>query len=280
MAPVQKIGHYENFPVASVLCPPRLRPAIAAIYHFARTADDIADEGQVGAAARLSALRRYRWDLRAVYCGDHHSGRWPQVFGPLEQVIHRFELPQALLEALLSAFMQDVGYTHRHKRYATDDALLDYCRRSANPIGRLLLHLYGVTDAVSQAQSDQICTALQLINFWQDVQGDIARGRWYLTQQATMQFAVQDADLQPDSRSPRAAAMIAHHVATARAMMQGGAPLADRVPGRAGYELRLVVQGGLRILDKIAALQYATWQTRPRLAWWDWPVLLWCAARM
>ena len=277
---MQTIGHYENFPVASVLCPPRLRPAITAIYHFARTADDIADEGPISAAARLSDLRRYRWDLRAIYCGQCGSGRWPQVFGPLRQVIHDFGLPQALMEALLSAFMQDVGYTHRRRRYATDSELLDYCRRSANPVGRLLLHLYGVTDACLLAQSDQICTALQLINFWQDVQGDIARGRWYLTRQAMAQFAVQDADLQPGSHSPRAAAMIAHHVATARAMMQSGAPLARRVPGRAGYELRLVVQGGLRILDKIAALQYATWQTRPRLAWWDWPVMLWRAVRM
>jgi len=166
------VTHYENFPVASWLCPPHLRPAIVAIYHFARTADDLADEGELSAAERLTALSNYRSDLQAITQGTPHSGTWPMVFDPLRQVMVRFQLPAPLLTDLLDAFVQDVSYTAAGTRYATDTDLLDYCRRSANPIGRLLLHLYGVTDALSQTQSDQICTALQLINFWQDVNAE------------------------------------------------------------------------------------------------------------
>jgi len=173
----QPVAHYENFPVASVLCPARLRPAIAALYHFARTADDLADEGEATAEQRLAQLSRYRADLQATARRQAHSGTWPQVFEPLGGVIAQFNLPVPLLADLLDAFEQDVRYTAAERRYADDAELLDYCRRSANPVGRLLLHLYGVGDALSLAQSDQICSALQLINFWQDVRVDAARGR-------------------------------------------------------------------------------------------------------
>ncbi|WP_296495341.1 squalene synthase HpnC [Rhodoferax sp.] len=274
------IDHYENFPVASFLCPPHLRPAIGAIYHFARSADDLADEGDTSDAARLDALERYRADLLAVAGGQAHSGQWPQVFEPLRKVLCAFKLPVPLLADLLDAFAQDVRYTADQRRYRDDAELLDYCTRSANPVGRLLLHLYGVTDAASLAQSDQICSALQLINFWQDVSVDVARGRWYPSQQAMALHGVLDADLQPGSQSDNARQMIAAYAAQARALMQAGAPLACRIPGRAGWELRLVVQGGLRILDKIEALDFATWRTRPKLTAWDVPVMLWRALAM
>lgn len=274
------IAHYENFPVASFLCPAHLRAAIVAIYQFARTADDLADEGDASAAQRLADLKRYRADLQAIASGQAHSGQWPQVFGPLQQTLIDFQLPVPLLTDLLDAFEQDIRFTADQRRYATDAELLDYCTRSANPVGRLLLHLYGVSDAVSLAQSDQICSALQLINFWQDMSVDVARGRCYPTQQAMAQFDLNDADLQPDSSTQNATQLIAAYASAARVMMQNGSKLAGRIPGRAGWELRLVVQGGFRILDKIEALHFATWRTRPSLKWWDFPVMLWRALWM
>lgn len=269
------VDHYENFPVASWLCPPRLRPAIAAIYHFARTADDLADEGDASAGDRLAALAQYRTDLLAIASGLAHSGQWPQVFEPLREVLRAFKLPVPLLADLLDAFAQDVRYTAAQRRYRDDAELLDYCTRSANPVGRLLLHLYGIHDDLSLTQSDQVCSALQLINFWQDVSTDVPRGRWYPSQQAMAAHGVLDADLQPGSHSDNARQLVAAYAKSARALMKAGAPLACRIPGRAGWELRLVVQGGLRILDKIEALDFATWRTRPKLTAWDVPVMLW-----
>jgi squalene synthase HpnC len=279
-AAVQPVSHYENFPVASVLCPPRLRPAIAAIYHFARTADDLADEGDASAAQRLAALAQYRADLLAIAGDQTHSGQWPQVFEPLQRVLQDFQLPLPLLADLLDAFAQDVRYTAAQRRYRDDAELLDYCTRSANPVGRLLLHLYGISDEASLAQSDQICSALQLINFWQDISSDVTRGRWYPSQQAMAAHGVSDADLQPDSQSDNARQLMAAYAAQARALMQAGAPLACRIPGRAGWELRLVVQGGLRMLDKIEAINFATWRTRPKLTARDVPLMLWRALWM
>jgi len=276
----QPVDHYENFPVASWLCPPHLRPAIAAIYWFARTADDIADEGDANAAARLSDLASFRSDLRALAAGLPHSGRWPQVFDPLNRVLREFQLPTLLLEQLLEAFEQDVRFTAAARRYQTDAELLDYCTCSANPVGRLLLHLYGINDPALLAQSDQICSALQLINFWQDVSVDVPRARWYPSAQAMQQHGVRDADLQADSTSPNATKLIAYYAEAARAGMLKGASLACQIPGRAGWELRLVVQGGLRILDKIEAMNFATWRARPKLGLFDVPVLLWRAWRM
>jgi hydroxysqualene synthase len=275
-----KIDHYENFPVASWLCPPRLRPAIAAIYHFARTADDIADEGDAAPAERLADLAALRADLAAIASGAPHSARWPQIFDPLRSVLQTFALPAALLAQLLDAFEQDVRYSASGQRYQTDAELLDYCTRSANPVGQMLLHLYGVADAVSLAQSDQICSALQLINFWQDLGADLRRGRWYPSLARMQQYAVTDADLLADQPCANASRMVAACARDARAMMLQGASLARRIPGRAGWELRLVVQGGLRILDKIEAIHHESWRTRVHLGAFDTPLLLWRAFKL
>ena len=269
------IGHYENFPVASWLCPPRLRPPIAAIYHFARTADDIADEGDATARQRLDALAAYRDDLLAVAHGQPHSGRWPQVFDPLAAMLRQFQLPVPLLEDLLDAFAQDVRKTRDQAGYADRAELLDYCRRSANPVGRLLLHLYGVQDEAALRQSDAICSALQLINFWQDLSRDIPRGRHYLTDADCSAHGVRREDLAVLQPTPQALKLIAGQVRWARELMLQGAGLVHRVPGRAGWELRLVVQGGLRILDKIEALGCNTLQRRPKIGVADAPLLLW-----
>jgi squalene synthase HpnC len=278
--PATPIAHYENFPVASVLCPPRLRPPIAAIYHFARTADDIADEGNAPAEQRLDDLALMRTDLAAVAGGKPRSGRWPQVFEPLVTMISAFDLPVQLLADLLDAFTQDVVKTRDQAGYADRTELLDYCRRSANPVGRLLLHLYGVRDETALRMSDDICTALQLINFWQDLGIDIPRGRHYLPARDCAAHGVGAEDLKALRQTPGATRLIAEQCRLAKELMQGGAELVHRIPGRAGWELRLVVQGGLRILDKIERMNFATLQTRPKLGPRDVAVMLWRALRM
>ena len=271
--------HYENFPVASWLCPAHLRAPIAAIYAFARTADDIADEGSASAAQRLTDLADYRQALHACAGGQAVGGRWAAVFAPLQSVMQQYALPPALLLDLLSAFEQDVRMTAAGSTYADPAALLDYCRRSANPVGRLLLHLYGVQDALSLERSDAICSALQLINFWQDLSVDLPRARHYVTDADCQRFGVSRADLAQQRRSPASDALILHCADAARQRMLQGAPLAKRLPGRAGWELRLVVQGGLRILDKVQALQGASLLQRPKLHRADWALLLWRAWR-
>lgn len=269
------IEHYENFPVASWLCPPRLRPAVAAIYHFARTADDIADEGLAPAQQRLDDLAAMHADLLAAAAGQAHSGRWPQVFEPLKAAIRAFDLPLPLLADLIDAFAQDVRKTRDQASYADQAELLDYCRRSANPVGRLLLHLYGVADDVSLQRSDAICTALQLINFWQDLSIDIPRDRHYLSDADCARHGVTRAELAALKQSRQTQELIEGQTAFARALMAQGAPLVHNVAGRAGWELRLVVQGGLRILDKIEALDFGTLRVRPKLRSWDVAVMLW-----
>ncbi len=271
----QPVQHYENFPVASWLCPPRLRAPIAAIYHFARTADDIADEGEASPQQRLDELAAYRQDLQALAQGCPHSGRWPQVFDALAPMLAQFRLPVALLDDLLDAFAQDVRKTRDQAGYAGRAELLDYCRRSANPVGRLLLHLYGVQDEAALRQSDAICSALQLINFWQDLSRDIPRGRHYLSDADCARHGVTRTQLLALQPTPPILALIAEQMRWARDLMQQGAPLVHRVPGRAGWELRLVVQGGLRILDKIEALGCNTLQQRPTVGAADAPRLLW-----
>ena len=249
---MSSVSHYENFPVASLLCPPRLRAPIVAIYHFARTADDIADEGQASAEQRLQLLQSLRHDLhRYLEDPQFQSPQWPGMLSALCVQIRAFELPLSLLLALLDAFEQDVIYTRDQRRYADRAELLAYCSRSANPIGRLLLHLYGITSTQALAHSDAVCTALQLINFWQDISVDLPRGRFYLPSQAQLR----------------------EELAYARELMNQGAALVHQVPGRAGWELRLVVQGGLRILDKIERTD--TTRQRPRLYAADTLLMLW-----
>jgi squalene synthase HpnC len=274
------VDHYENFPVASWLCPPRLRPPIAAIYHFARTADDLADEGDTSADQRLDDLAAYRADLLAMAQGLPVSARWPQVFGPLAIQLQAYALPLPLLDDLLDAFAQDVRKTRDAEGYADRTELRDYCRRSANPIGRLLLHLYGVQDDSALRQSDAICSALQLINFWQDISRDVPRGRHYLNDADCAAHGVTRADIEALQPTPALLALVASQASWSRDLMREGAPLVHRVPGRAGWELRLVVQGGLRILDRIEALGHNTLQHRPTVGAADAPRLLWRALRM
>ncbi len=286
----QPPNHYENFPVASWLCPPHLRAPIAAIYAFARTADDIADEGDAPAQRRLDDLAAMRQAL--LQCldqqaftkqarPDSQATQWPKVFEPLGRMVAQFNLPVSLLLALLDAFEQDVAKSRDKAGYASRQELLSYCKLSANPVGRLLLHLYDITDPGSLDMSDKVCTALQLINFWQDLSVDVSRGRYYVPDEECVRFGVGLQRLIQEHRSgsqtPAATALVTAQVAHAKSMMLAGAPLAKRIPGRAGWELRLVVQGGLRIIDKIEAINYATLIQRPKIRAYDFPILFWRA---
>jgi hydroxysqualene synthase len=281
------VDHYENFPVASWLTPARLRPAIVAIYWFARTADDIADEGDATAQQRLADLAAFRADLLISSNSDAASLRWPGVFAPLRQAILAHALPVPLLDALLQAFEQDVRYTAAGRWYDNNGELLDYCSRSANPVGRLLLHLYGVSGKHELAASDAICSALQLINFWQDLSKDIPRGRYYLALNAIAANQVLPNELLTRQDTPNTIKMIAAYADFSSAIMQKGFELPSSVRQqikgfdgwRLSLELRCVIHGGLRILDKIKAMNYQTLSARPKITAWDGIVILWRALR-
>ncbi len=270
------IDHYENFPVASVLCPPRLRAAVIAIYHYARTADDIADEGDAPAAQRVRELQAYLDDLHRVLSGAPASPRWARVFDPLARVIERHALPGQLLEDLILAFLQDVA----NPRYAGRAEVLEYCRLSANPVGRLLLHLHGIAEPQALQRSDSICTALQLINFWQDCSIDLPRGRVYLPEEDARRHGVCLDEPGTLQDGPGTQALLRDLCAWARQKMLQGAELPLDLPGRSGWELRFVVQGGLRVLEKISRMDHRVLRQRPVIDWSDALPLAWSALRM
>ncbi len=271
------VGHYENFPVASVLLPRRLRAAVAIIYRFARSADDIADEGDASDEERLAGLAAYRAQLIRISGGQSPSAVLaPEMFAALAEVIDTHCLPVRLFEDLLDAFSQDVV----QKRYADFAQVKDYCRRSANPVGRLLLHLYDAVSDAALVQSDAICTSLQLINFCQDVGVDFAKQRIYLPKDSLTRFGVAESDIAAGRADAGFRALMTFEVARARRLMNAGAPLVKVLHGRLGWELRLVVQGGLRILEKIEQVGCDVFSQRPVLGGRDWGVMAWRALRM
>ncbi len=266
-------SHYENFPVASILLPARLRPAVAAIYAFARSADDFADEGDLPVAERLRRLGEYRAELDHIERGETSDH---PVFQHLAPHIAAHGLPLSLFRDLLDAFAQDV----RQDRYADFAELMDYCRHSANPVGRLLLHLFGAATPENLKHSDAICAALQLINHWQDVGIDIgkgARGRIYLPQDELARFKVTEEALHRRLAGADFRALMKFQVARARALMLSGAPLGRTLPGRIGLEIRAIVAGGLTILERIEAVDYDVFSRRPTLGALDWPRIFWKA---
>ena len=267
------VDHYENFPVASILLPSRLRPAVEAIYAFARSADDLADEGDAAPEQRLAALSAYEAALDRIAAGD--SGHAP-MFERLAQVVREHGLPLKPMYDLLSAFKQDVLVS----RYQTYDAVLDYCSRSANPVGHLMLHLYGAADEHNLRDSDAICSALQLINFLQDVAIDLQKERIYIPLDDLNRYAILPGALDQASARPRWRSMMKFEVERARALMLSGAPLALRLKGRIGFELRMMVQGGLRILDAIDEAEYDVFLHRPKLTKRDWVSVFWASVRM
>lgn len=278
------VDHYENFPVASWLVPARLRPPIEAIYGFARAADDVADEGDATEAERLAGLDGF---LRAL--DEIEAGRRPEgpILGRLADAVRDFQLPIPLLRDLIDAFRQDV----RKKRYATYAELLDYSRRSANPVGRLVLHVFETGDrlffskdatvAASEKkslspveQSDAICSALQFINFWQDVALDWDKGRVYIPQEDLARFGVAEDDIAARRADGRWRALMDFECDRSRALLLSGAPLAAQLPGRLGMEIRATVHGGATILDKIQAVSGDVFRKRPVLRPLDWLAIL------
>jgi phytoene synthase len=261
------VGHYENFPVASLLLPARFRHPIAVIYRFARTADDFADEGTDDAATRLRNLQDFRDKLDAI---ARREASADPLFAQIAAIGTEYQLPWQLFRDLLDAFAQDVVKT----RYTDFAEVLDYCRRSANPVGRLLLHVFDAATAQNLQLSDCICSSLQLINFWQDVAVDFANARVYLPQNDLARFGVPETALAAADTGGGFRDLMRFEVQRARTMMLEGAPLGGRLPGRIGLEIRTIVQGGLRILEKIEAVNFDVFRRRPVLGAWDWPLLL------
>ena len=257
------VDHYENFPVASFLLPKKLRRPIEAIYRFARGADDIADEGNASDEERLQGLTVYLHELERIEQGFPPDR---QAFAELGQIIAEWQLPLSLFRDLIDAFAQDV----RQKRYVNYAQLRDYCRRSANPVGRLLVHLVNRATEENLYRSDCICTALQLINFWQDIAVDWQKNRVYLPQEELAQFHVDETQIAAGRWNADWAALLDFQIHRTRALMLEGAPLVHELPGRMGWEIRLTVQGGLRILERIHAVRGDVFQHRPQLGTADW----------
>ncbi|MBC3871234.1 squalene synthase HpnC [Undibacterium oligocarboniphilum] len=267
------VDHYENFPVASLLLPSSLRPAVEVIYAFARSADDIADEGDALPGQRLAALAEYEAELDRIERGQHSDSA---LFARLAHIIRQHSLRLQSFRDLLSAFRQDVQTT----RYDNFAQLQDYCSRSANPVGRIMLELYQRNTPDNIRSADAICTALQLINFWQDVAIDWQKQRVYLPQEDLRHFGVSEQQIGAQQLNPAWQQLMAFQTRRAHDLMQSGAGLARHLPGRIGWELRLVVQGGLRIIEKIDRVQGDVFRHRPRLTAVDWLLLTARAFRM
>jgi len=261
------IDHYENFPVASILLPKHLRRPVEIIYNFARQADDFADEGDTPNEERLAKLDAFRTELNRIA-----NQETPQtaLFRDVASVVAEHQLPLQLFHDLLDAFSQDV----MKKRYANFDELLDYCRRSANPVGRLLLHLYQEATPQNLIYSDAICTSLQLINFWQDVKKDYAIGRIYLPQDEMARFGVTEAHIAQCLPDKVWRDLMRFQADRAHDMMKSGAPLGTILPGRIGLEMRLIIAGGNRILHKLRSVNFDMFDRRPVLRLHDWVIML------
>ena len=272
-------SHYENFPVASWLLPRRIRPHVAAVYAFARIADDIADEGTVPAVERQARLGAWQRRLHAALAAEPPAER-PRdhedlIIVAVAHSIRSLDLPIAWFDDLLSAFEQDT----MTMRYASWAEVRDYCRRSANPIGRLVLRIAGYRDAALDRSSDALCTALQLTNFWQDFDRDWRAGRLYVPHDVQTACGASEDDLTGDRLNEAWARALGECVSVTREQFAEGRAVCDGVRGRLGFELRFTWLGGRRILDRVDRRHRELMNGRPTLGVADAPVLLWQAAR-
>jgi hydroxysqualene synthase len=278
--------HYENFPVASLLLPKRMRPAVAAVYAFARRADDFADEPGYSPPERIRLLDDWQRRLDAAAAGSvSASSANDLIFVAVADAIREHDLPVSLFSDLLSAFRQDVT-TNRYERW---EDVLDYCARSANPVGRLVLRIAGYRDEALDRSSDALCTALQLTNFWQDFARDWQNGRLYVPRADYESFAAREADLEAAIRNPGTAlappaplpvewrATMAEMARRTRQLFDEGRFVCERVGGRLRYELRLTWHGGARILERVERSDFDV-QHRPTLGARDAGSILWRAA--
>jgi len=260
------VNHYENFPVASVLLPASLRHPVAVIYRFARSADDFADEGDAPDHVRLASLAAYGEELRRIKRG---ATPLTALFQDLAPVVREHHLDLQLFHDLLSAFAQDVS----QKRYADFGEVIDYSRRSANPVGRLLLTLYRAESPQNLVWSDSICTGLQIINFVQDIAIDHHMGRIYMPQDELTRFGIAEEQLATQDTGGAWREFIHFQIARARAMLWDGAPLGRTLKGRIGLEMRMIIAGGDRILNKIVAARCDVFRRRPVLRSHDWVLM-------
>jgi squalene synthase HpnC len=272
ITPGQTVQHYENFPVGSFLLPKAYRKPIAVVYHIARYADDLADEGDASPSERIAALDECSHELARI-----QTGQTPLTtrFQALVPVVEQYAIPLQLFEDLFSAFRQDVVKS----RYQDFGEVIDYCRRSANPVGRILLHIFGFTDSRMLAQSDGICTALQLVNFWQDVAIDLKKDRIYLPQEDLAKFGVTEAQLFAEEYNAAFSRLLAFQCERTRKMLRAGSPLGRALPGRIGLEIRTIVLSADRILSKLKQVNYDVYSARPTLGALDWPVILYQAIK-
>jgi squalene synthase HpnC len=254
--------HYENFPVGSFLIPRDLRKPVHLVYAFARTADDFADEGTQSEKDRLKSLDKWEQDLINAIEG---KGR-DRFFDELAETIHCFSIPIVLFQDLITAFRMDA----RSTAYKTFNDLLGYCKCSANPIGRILLHIFKSAGEENFRLSDEICTALQLTNFWQDISIDTQRNRFYIPEEDFAAFGCNKDDNRSNTFSKEFASLMAFEVNRTRGKFRAGKPLIKNVDGKLKFELQLTWNGGMRILEKIEGLGYDTVRHRPALSWWDW----------
>ncbi len=268
-------SHYENFPVASVFLPQHLREPVALIYSFARQADDFADEGDLSIEHRLNLLSSFRDELDLL-----HAYIKPQTafFAALSAMIKVNKLPYEPFYNLLDAFSQDVTKT----RYANYDEVLDYCTRSANPIGRLLLHLYGQSGTDNIQLSDNICTALQIINFLQDIAIDFKKNngkqRIYMCQDEMSAFGISEHQIQDFVDEVQLVdenwqQFMQFNLRRVNALLYAGKPLGRILSGRIGFEMRMIIAGGERIISKISKVNGDIFRQRPTLNHWDWLVI-------
>jgi squalene synthase HpnC len=261
------IDHYENFPVASILLPRRLRRPIALIYRFAREADDFADEGDAPDSERLAQLATFTRELQRIEGHEPPGIPW---FSDLAGIIREYQLPIDAFHDLLSAFAQDVTT----KRYATYADVLDYCHRSADPVGRLLLFLYGEAGAKNLEYSNAICSSLQLINFWQDVAIDWRKDRVYFPQDEMQQYGITETQIANGDTGGNWPQFMAFQVQRTRELLHSGKPLGRILKGRIGLEMRTIIAGGDRILSKISAVDGDVFRHRPVLTKPDWVLML------
>ncbi len=266
------IDHYENFPVASILLPQRLRRPISVIYRFARQADDFADEGDLADASRLQSLADFRRELDDIANGSPLS---TPLFRDLADVVRQHGLPLRPFYDLLDAFSQDVA----KKRYAHFGEVMTYCRRSANPVGRLLLHLYGEASPRNLAYSNAICSALQLINFLQDVAIDYGKGRIYLPQDEMARYGIDEAQIARGDSGGLWRPFMQFQVARSHRLLRAGAPLGKALRGRIGLEMRMIIAGGETILRKLRHCGGDVFRQRPVLRPADWLAMAYRAVR-
>jgi squalene synthase HpnC len=248
--------HYENFPVASLALPKSLRPYVAAVYAFARTADDFADEVAYQ-ECRMAKLKEWEGHLKAMQT----KAPTHPVFVALKETVSRFQIPLFLFFDLLTAFKLDVITS----RYSSFNQLLGYCRYSANPVGRIILTIMGYPVPLFMEYSDAICTALQLANFWQDVEIDLLKNRIYLPQEDLSRFGLSEQALRAKDNSPHFKKLMHFQIERTTEFFERGKPLCTKIPGRFGFELKLTWLGGMSILKKLSAQDGAVFGCRPTL---------------